>query len=131
MTAWTPKLEQLIQKFADAEDKQLKSHLNAKTTAGALLSFLFNGAAMASAYTNVCAEAGLNPARTDTKENIKTMIELAQQNDSSSADKIIKAQDFGRTVYQPFLERHSEIKQDSLRGTYKLMKAAKKEKIQY
>ena len=133
MTQWTPKLEKLIQNFADAEDKQLKSTVNAGSTVGALLRFVFNGRAMVSAYKKVCAEAGLKPARTNEvwNGNIKTIVELADKNGSSAAENIKKVHQFAADVYMPFLARHPEVKNpDSLRGAYKLIRAARKEKLQ-
>lgn len=134
MTQWTPKLEELIRQFGDAEEKQLQSVAKSKTTAGALVSFAFNGHAMISAYEKACAEAGLETSQTATvwEKNIQTLIDLAQQNGSPAADKIKKVKDFGDTTYKAFLAKHPDVKNpDSLRGAYTLIKAAKKENLRF
>ncbi len=87
MTAWTPKLEQLIRRLADAEESMLQDIINPESSrVGSTLRVTFNLAVKLEPLgRKVCKEMGLRPPYEDHMQQI---IALAEKNDVYLANQL-------------------------------------------
>ena len=96
MATWTPALEKQIKNFADNAEKQMKDYINPKLTIAETFARVTRRDDLVNpAYKAICAEIGIplngNLNRVEGfAKNLQKIIDFAQQNGSSVADKLAK-----------------------------------------
>jgi hypothetical protein len=100
MVNWTPKLDKLIGKYADYEEKEAKDGVNPRQTlVGSMVRISFREAVTGQpTYRKICAELGVESGlgkpdyKDHYKRNIQQMIDLARANGANApADKLERA----------------------------------------